>query len=314
MTDVALPGRAVRLRVEWRTLGLTAGHWVAFGLLLFHWRELGWIMVAPLGAYLVCLNGSLQHEALHGHPTGSRAFNELLIFPPLSLWFPYRRYRALHLKHHDNDHLTEPGLDPESYYMDPQAWAGMPWWLRLLYTANNAMLGRFILGPAIATARVVAEEAGRMADGDREVMVAWALHGIGIVLVWLWVSVICGMPFWQYLLFIAYWGNSLTMMRSYAEHRAHEQAGCRTILVETNPVVGLMYLNNNLHMAHHEKPGIPWYELPAYYRANKERLIKENCGYLMRGYGELARRWALKPKEPVVHPLPGKPMPVAHGE
>ena len=304
MTDVALAGRTARLRVEWQTLGLVAAHWVAFGLLIFHWRELGWIIVAPLGAYLVCLNGSLQHEALHGHPTSSRALNELLIFPPVSLWFPYRRYRALHLKHHDNDHLTEPGLDPESYYMDPQAWAGAPRWLRLIYTANNAMLGRFILGPAIASARFLAEEVRRAAEGDREVMVAWALHGIGVVIVWLWVSVVCGMPFWQYVFFIAYWGNSLTMMRSYAEHRAHEQAGCRTIVVETNPVVGLMYLNNNLHMAHHEKPGIPWYELPAYYRAHKQRLLEENCGYLMRGYGELARRWGLKPKEPVAHPLP----------
>ena len=49
---------------------------------------------------------------------------------------------------------------------------------------------------------------------------AWA----AIALVWLWVSAICGMPFWQYVLFIAYLGNALQVMRSYAEHRAHEEA------------------------------------------------------------------------------------------
>jgi fatty acid desaturase len=126
MTDMVLPRPAARLKVEWKTLGLIAGQWLAFGLLIFFWRDLGWWIVAPLGACLVCLHGSLQHEALHGHPTSSRLVNEALVFPPISLWFPYRRYRALHLKHHDNDHLTDPAFDPESYYLDPQAWSGTP--------------------------------------------------------------------------------------------------------------------------------------------------------------------------------------------
>ncbi len=110
------------------------------------------------------------------------------------------------------------------------------------------------------------------------------------------------MPFLYYIFAIAYWGNSLTMMRSYAEHRAHDEASCRIIVVETNPVVSLLYLNNNLHMPHHEEPQLAWYRLPAFYRGNRERLLKENCAYLMRGYGELARRWLLTPKEPVAHP------------
>ena len=53
--------------------------------------ELGkypWVVLAPLGAYLVALHGSLQHEALHGHPTRSAVVNELLVFLPVSLWFP----------------------------------------------------------------------------------------------------------------------------------------------------------------------------------------------------------------------------------
>lgn len=304
MTDVVLPRPSVRLKVEWATLGLIAGHWLAFGLLIVFWRELGWWLVAPLGAFLVCLNGSLQHEALHGHPTRSRLVNELLMFPPISLWYPYRRYRSLHLSHHNNDHLTDPQADPESYYMDPQAWEGTPGWLRLVYTANNTMLGRFVLGPAIASVRFAAAEARRAAAGEREVIVAWAIHGLGVALVWWWVSAVAGMPFWQYVAFVAFWGNSLTMMRSYAEHRAHDEVGCRTILVETHPVIGFMFLNNNLHMAHHEKPALAWYDLPGYYRANKQRLLEENCGYLVRGYGALARRWGLKPKEPVAHPLP----------
>ncbi len=297
----AVPRRAVG-EIEWQTLSLMGAAWAGFAALTWYWEVLGWWIVAPLGAYLVALHGSLQHEVLHGHPTRSAVLNEILIFPAVTLWFPFRRYKALHLKHHDNDHLTEPGIDPESFYLDPQAWDDAPRWLKTLYSINNSMLGRFILGPAISTARLVTSEAGLILAGDRRATKAWVLHGFGVALVWLWVSAICGMPFWQFVLFIAYWGNALSMMRSYAEHRAHEEVGCRTIVVETNPIVSLLFLNNNLHMAHHEQPSLPWYEIPAYYQRHRDRLLKENCAYLVKGYREIARHWLLTPKEPVRHP------------
>jgi fatty acid desaturase len=288
--------------VEWPTWIALAALWLAFGALTFFQAELPWWIVTPVGAYLVAFHGSLQHEALHGHPTRNAALNELLIFPPLSLWIPYRRYRKLHLTHHRNDQLTDPQDDPESYYLDPQAWEKTPPALKKLLTINNTMLGRFVFGPAIATIRFLHDETRLMLAGEREVLHAWMLHGLGIAILWLWVSGICGMSFWYYVFGIAYWGNSLTMMRSYAEHRAHDAPGCRVIIVESNPLMSLLYLNNNLHMPHHELPRLPWYKLPGYYRANKERLVKENCAYLMRGYGEIARHWLLKPKEPVAHP------------
>jgi len=295
---------AQRIGIEWQTVGLVTAMWLAFGLLTWFWRELGWFIVAPLGAYLVALHGSLSHEAVHAHPTRSPLLNEALVFLPISLWYPYRRYRTHHLTHHNDVDLTDPAQDPESRYFDPQAWGKTPAALRWLYTVNNTMLGRFILGPAIATTRFVTDEMRLMRDGDGEVIEAWVLHLAGCLGVWAWVSLVCAMPFWQYVLFIAYWGNALTMMRSFAEHRAHEAASCRTIIVETNPVIALMFLNNNLHSAHHEKPGLPWYRLPAYYRANRARLVDENCGYLIHGYGEIARHWGLHPKEPLAHPLP----------
>ena len=289
--------------VEWTTVGLIALFWLAFGLLTWFWREAGWLIVVPAGAFLVALHGSLQHEALHGHPTSSRLVNEMLLFAPVSLWFAYRRYRALHLAHHNNDILTDPARDPESYYMDPQAWARAGGPAQLLFKANNTMLGRFILGPAIATFRLIKDETARIMAGERDVAVAWALHVAGMAVVWAWVSAVCGMAFWQYVFFIAYWGNSLTMMRSFAEHRAHDAPGCRTVIVETNALISFMYLNNNLHMAHHQKPGMAWYDLPGYYRANKDRLLHDNCGYLINGYSQIARNYGLQAKEPVPHPL-----------
>ena len=39
-----------------------------------------------------------------------------------------------------------------------------------------------------------------------------------------------------------------------------------------------------------------------YYQRHRERLLKENCAYLVKGYREIAQHWLLTPKEPVRHP------------
>jgi fatty acid desaturase len=288
--------------VEWPTLGLNLAMWAGFLALTYFHSQLPWWVIAPVGAVLVALHGSLTHEALHGHPTRVGLLNEALVFVPISLWFPYRRYKQLHLTHHRNDFLTDPAEDPESYYMDPQAWEGCPKLLRLIYTANNSMLGRFLLGPGLSVLRFWRDEFVQILRGDRAIAQAWGLHFIGIGLLYAWVSGVCGMHFAAFVFGIAYWGNSISMMRSYAEHRAHDEVGCRTIVVESGPFMSLLYMNNNLHMAHHEAPPLAWYKLPAYYRAHRERLLTENCAYLMKGYGEIARQWLLTPKEPVAHP------------
>ncbi|NNE24073.1 MAG: fatty acid desaturase [Rhizobiales bacterium] len=299
-------GEAVRSKtgIEWRTMLLVMLCWLAYGLLTYFWQDLGWLIVAPAGSYILCFYGSLQHEAVHGHPTRSNLVNEALVALPIGILFPYRRYRTMHITHHNNDHLTDPARDPESSYLEPRMCAGLPAPLRLLYTLNNSLLGRLVLGPAITAVRFLAQEIRLIAGGNFTVVRIWAAHIIGLMLVWAWVSGVCGMPFWQYIMGIAYWGLSLTLLRSFAEHRAHANTGCRTIIVESNPVISLMFLNNNLHMAHHEEPGIAWYRLPSYYRANKDRLLHENCGYLIKGYRQMFRDFALTPKEPLAHPLP----------
>lgn len=287
--------------IEWPTWSLIAALYLCWGLLTWHAISLPWWMLILPGGYLVCLHGSLQHEALHGHPTRSAALNEALLFPAMSLWFPYRRYRKLHLAHHRNDHLTDPLEDPESFYFEPPQWQDMPRAAQFLFTAMNAMLGRLLLGPAVFTVRFFVAEMKSIAR-NREIARAWLLHAAGIAIVYVWVAAVCGLPFWQYMLLIAYPGAALTMLRSFAEHRAHDDAACRTIVVESSPLLSLAFLNNNLHMAHHERPGLAWYRLPSYYREHKQRLLAENCGYLVRGYRDLARKYLVTPKEPVAHP------------
>jgi fatty acid desaturase len=56
-----------------------------------------------------------------------------------------------------------------------------------------------------------------------------------------------------------------------------------------------LYLNNNLHAAHHDQPSLPWYRLPAFYRANKDQFLDRNGGFFFAGYGAVFRRFLLAP-------------------
>jgi hypothetical protein len=47
---------------------------------------------------------------------------------------------------------------------------------------------------------------------------------------------------------------------------------------------------------------MPWYDIPAYYRLHRHRLMELNGNYVFRGYFEIARRWLLRPVFTPIHP------------
>lgn len=275
------------------------GAWATLVLLHGH---LPWWILSPLGAYAVALQSSLQHEALHGHPTRNRWINDALVTIAPHLWLPYPRYRKLHLTHHNDDNLTDPVLDPESYYLLPDDWAQLGGLRQTLYRLNNSLAGRMIMGPAISVIRFWSSEFRLIAGGEREVLMAWINFALASGVVIWFVTGVAGMPLWQYILLMAYPGVSLALVRSFCEHQAAEKVDHRTIIVEASPFWSLLFLNNNLHVAHHAKPTLAWYKLPAFYRAEKAELIARNNGYAMRGYGEIFLRYFFKPKEQVSYP------------
>jgi fatty acid desaturase len=288
-------------RIEWPTLALIATVYTTLICLVWFHAQLPWWFISPLGAYAACLHSSLQHEVLHGHPTRSRTVNELLVFVTPHLWLPYGRYRDLHLKHHNNEHLTCPVEDPESYYLLPEDWNTMPGLKRALYTFNNTLFGRMLFGPAIGIIRFWSDEIMQMLKGRRDIIKCWSGFVVSsfIVLAFVYYA---GMPIWQYILLIAYPAISLALVRSFCEHQAAESVGERTIIVEASWFWSLLYLNNNLHIAHHEKPRIAWYKLPSYYAQERETFLVMNNYYLMRGYKQIFYKYFLKTKQTVQHP------------
>ena len=299
---VAPPRGALPRRIEAPTLLVAAAIYASFGAVTWFHDILPWWVLLPLGAYLVAWHGSLQHEVVHGHPTPSALANELLVLPSLWLWMPFRLYRETHLAHHNDAQLTDPVADPESYYVDAAAWAEAGPVKRALLGANNTLAGRLLLGPLLCLWNFYRSEARRALAGDRSHLTAWAIHAVGAALVLTWVVAVCGLPLWQYLLLFVYPGIALTLVRSFLEHQARPEVTERSAIVEAGPVMSLLFLNNNLHLVHHDKPGLPWYRLPAFYRQRRALFLASNGGYYFKGYGEVFRRYFLRAKEQPLHP------------
>ncbi len=293
------------LRPEWPTLAVAGAIYGGFALVTWFHAALPWWLELALGAYLVAWHASLQHEVVHGHPTRLGWLNRLLVLPNLWLWLPYEIYRDTHLRHHRDRWLTDPVEDPESYYVAPSRWAALSGPERGLLRARNTLLGRLLLGPLVGVAGFYRREAARLLRGEPRRLRIWALHGLSVALVLGWVVGVAGMPLSAFLLLYVYPGIALAHLRSFLEHRAHPEVGARTAIVETGPLLALLFLNNNLHAVHHARPRLPWYRLPAVWRAERAAILRANRGYHLRGYGGMARRWALRAKEPAVHPLGG---------
>lgn len=292
----SLPGR-----IEWPTVLLAVSLYCAFGTLTLFYSALPWWLVFVAGGYLVALHGSLQHEVVHGHPTRWRAFNNLLVFPSLWLWLPFGIYRRTHLAHHRSESLTDPLEDPESFYLTPEQWQRTHPMSKALLTFHNTAAGRLAVGPLLACWRFFRTESQLIKSGDTSHCGAWLTHIGACAVVLFWVCLVCDIPLLEYLLLFVYPGLSLTLLRSFVEHRAHPEPERRTAIVESGALMSLLYLNNNLHALHHAEPTLPWYQLGGLYRGRQQAWLQHNGGYLIRGYGSVITQYLRRPRQPVVY-------------
>ena len=287
--------------VEWATLVLFVGFYAAWLAVILGHRSIPWpAMIAAL-ALLGGFYMSLQHEALHGHPTRWRGVNTALAIAPLSFWLPYLGYRSSHMVHHHTD-LTDPEIDPESFYLRPDDWASAGVVERAYVLVTRTMLGRLTLGAVHSIGRYVWHEMP-VVRADRQVARRWAVHlPAGVLLGW-WLFAVVDVPVWEYLLGFVVMGQSLTLLRSFVEHCAVPE-GTRSAVVKAGPLMSLLFLNNNLHHTHHAEPSTPWYQLPALHRAlGSDDVAAEGAGLYRRGYVEVARRNLLRPFCQPDHPL-----------
>ena len=292
----------LRSAAEAWTLALLIVVYALWALLAVVFPDLPLWLSCPLLVLITVQFMSIQHEIVHGHPTRSGWLNEALVSLPLGLLFPYRRYRTLHLRHHNDENLTDPFDDPESWYFEPEDFARQPAPVRWLWRANATLLGRLLLGPLLSVVGLVRMDLRAIFAGDRGILWDWVLHlaGVAAVLVILRLS---GFSLLAYLGFVALPSMSVLMIRSFAEHRASEAKEHRTAIIPDRGLFALLFLNNNLHAVHHAHPTVAWYRLPRLFNEQRAHFETANGGYGYRSYLALIARHLLRPVNSVAHPI-----------
>lgn len=278
------PTFAVAALVHGGWLALTAWHVVV-----------PWPLLVAGGGWLIAWHGSLQHEVIHGHPTGIRWVDDAIGSVPLSLWLPYRVYRRSHLAHHRSHAITDPAHDPESRYVATRRTVAAR-----LARVQSTLAGQLLAGPPIVIGRFLAAEARRARREPGSFAVDWAAHLLGLALVFGWLHHV-GLAPGTYLAAFVLPGMALTLLRSFAEHRADFESPGRAASVETRGPLALLFLNNNLHTAHHERPALPWHRLPAYHAARRGQFAAVGT-HFYRGYAEVVRRFLFAAHDDVIHP------------
>lgn len=299
-----MSGNGIRAAaIEWPTLGLALVIHGAFIALTWFHASVPWWFFLPLAAWISAWFGSLQHEIIHGHPTRNAALNTALAAVPLWLWLPYERYRVTHLVHHRDDRLTDPLDDPESRYWTAEAWRALGPIGRAIVRTQATLLGRLTIGPIWVIGCFLWTELRLVVAGDKALARVWLVHLLTLLPVLVWIFAICEVPATLYMLGFVHGGLALTLIRSFAEHRAAGPLRERIAIVENSRILGPLFLFNNLHAAHHRWPAVPWYRLPALHRAHRAELVAENGGLVYDGYRDLFRRYLVSSHDAPVHPL-----------
>ena len=267
-----------------------------------HYHTLGAIVALPLLVVVCALQGSLCHGLIHGHPTRITTLNSLLGSIPLMLFLPYPIYRETHLARHQDENITLPGKDPESYYCSARDFQRKSRAGKMFAWVNMTIAGRLLFNPAVEILGLGKLAWDAVKSNDTPALMRWGVHLVSVGLLMLLIVQYFQVPWWHYLL-IAYFANSLTRIRSFYEHRARVSVSERTVLMEPCLFFRILFLNLNFHLAHHEHPAIPWYRLGDYYHDHRADLISRSGNFYYRGY----RHWLLghlfRPVDSPVHPF-----------
>ena len=284
----------LRERAEWRTLLVVVAVYGLTVLTVVRYSVLTPWLAVPFLAVLGAWHLSMQHEVLHGHPFKNQFLNDAIGGIPVTLWIPYLAFKKDHHEHHLSD-LTNPALDNESYYVSQEQWDKAGRIRRAAWTANRTILFRIFVWTIVSTITYVLSVLKRAARNEESDRLAVVLHVVGVVFVVYLVS-LSSMPLWQFALGTVYGGRILNAIRPFPEHKYQSGVETRTAMIMAGPFMSLLMLNNNLHVAHHDEPGVPWYgyhklmnRVNAVERARDAGLLYEG------GYAEVFRKFSFKP-------------------
>jgi fatty acid desaturase len=260
--------------------------------LALSWTSAGWLLsfylmgtpqvLLNIAGVLLCahtmvLAAYLLHDAAHqsllATPLANRRIGEWLAFVAGGAYASFERIRHMHIRHHvDRADLTcfnfkqliqsRPAL---RRFLEAAEWAYLP--------ATEALMhAQVILRPF-----VVPEQRHHLP----RVLGVLLLRGVLLALLATWslkALILYGLAFAVFLHVLDFFD---AFHHSFEQHfvaadeaipkggtHAYEQANTYTNLLSLRwPWLNLLTLNFGYHNAHHERPSVPWYGLPALHRS-----------------------------------------------
>ena len=293
-TDNSPKTKVLREPAEWRTLLVVVAVYALTALTVIRYETLTPWLAVPFLAVLGAWHLSMQHEVLHGHPFKNQFLNDAIGSIPVTLWIPYLAFKKDHLEHHVSD-LTNPALDNESYYVSQEQWDKAGKIRRAAWTANRTILFRMFVWTIVSTITYELSVLKRAVRGEQGDRLAVALHAVGVAFVVYLVS-LSSMPLWVFALGTVYGGRILNAIRPFPEHKYQSGVETRTAMIMAGPFMSLLMLNNNLHIAHHDEPWVPWYRYSNLMdRVNAVQRAREAGVLYEGGYAEVFRRFSFTP-------------------
>lgn len=262
----------MHVRVHWRSVLPLVGEallaWAVLALVVLTWHPLGIVLGCGFLATRQHALFILYHDAVHGLLARPRRLNDLLInlFVGIPQSLPIHVYRALHLVHH---RTLGTQADPERVLL----YAGQPWRYRPLPLRRllPQLLGDLLLWNNLVTLGLYLRE--QVAPTGRLKLPRGPVYPEYYVLTLLALLGMAAFAWWRpdlaWRAALVWFGTLLTLtqaiqkVRSFAEHA---DLDAPELSYSWEPgLLGRLTLwpyNIQYHREHHERPDIPWYELP----------------------------------------------------
>ena len=255
----------------------------AYGALLWvssHVNNYGWVLLCGfLFAVMMVPVYSLIHEAEHGIINSNEAVNDFMGRWLSTLFIaPYTFFKHCHLKHHKKNRTDEEMWDLYYEHQDKLKRYGTLYGMMIgigYFSMWLAVL-LYAIAPGLIYTRFFSshkEVGGFLKGSDRKDKVTksrW--ESIVVIIFQVTIFFILDLRFTSWLTLFAMHGF-LWSSQNYVNHAFSPRDiinGAHNLKI---PVwLKLIYLNFNLHLAHHQNPKIPWLHLPKFINSGKGRI------------------------------------------
>jgi fatty acid desaturase len=262
-TPPGRPTRHVDDRRSLARLALMCSVHVALAIIGFAVdRWFVWAVVWAVQAVNMLTLVAMTHECVHLHFVRSRTLNRVLgTLAAAFIWAPFEVYRSRHIGHHADT------CGPDDTEGEPYKFRAR-WQIVASFLAGGIayILSLPVWGLAVSLGWSPRWVSGRAARRRIRInMVVWgATAALGVVLAMIDLRVVAFAWLIPVAIFLTVPFVFVLMPEHYdAPGPGHVTSNTRTCV--SNAAMRFVFLNTNLHTAHHDRASVPWTGLPAHH-------------------------------------------------